>query len=95
MTAASDRFAFTIPTYRFVASQVIYHVCPVSPALASELFDPYSPAPILPSMVGVAHCPHAGEQASRLSVSSRACLRTRERYIAGILTKVAQAVLKS
>src|SRR5579863_2221651 len=58
MTAPSDRFAFVMPTYRFIASHVMYQVCEVLVPIWLVPFAvfPYSPLWITPSTLGVFHC---------------------------------------
>src|SRR5712672_2797889 len=51
----------------------MYHVWPVLPAFPSELFDPYSPGAMEPSMVGVFHCAQTGA-ATNTIVRTRASL---------------------
>src|SRR5258708_4782425 len=50
----------------------MYHVWPVLPAFPSELFDPYSPGVMEPSMVGVFHCAHTGAAARNTIMRTRA-----------------------
>src|SRR5271169_347738 len=57
----------------------MYQVCPVLPAFDSELFVPYSPLPIEPSMVGVAHCAHAGAAITKLIRTTNATFDRRAR----------------
>src|SRR5712672_61414 len=52
----------------------MYHVWPVLPAFPSELFDPYSPDAMEPSMVGVFHCAQTGAAATNTIMRTRASL---------------------
>src|SRR3984893_15476626 len=57
----------------------MYQVWPVLPAFESELFDPYSPGAMEPSMVGVFHCARTGAAAKNTIVKTRASLNPARR----------------
>src|SRR5260370_31776025 len=57
----------------------MYQVLPVLPAFDSELFDPYSPGAMSPSMVGVFHCARTGAAAKNTIVKTRARLNPARR----------------
>src|SRR5271165_2644974 len=57
----------------------MYQVWPVLPAFDSELFAPYSPGAIEPSMVGVFHCAQTGAATTNATITKRANLNTERR----------------
>src|SRR5260370_40841412 len=57
----------------------MYQVLPVLPAFDSELFDPYSPGAMSPSMVGGFHWARTGAAAKNTIVKTRASLNPARR----------------